>query len=69
MVSIHRLREERAAQRRLADADVAWRQLLRSIWTKLRLHQDYGDDAAAAAGQKHGSYGLAAAEREDLSGE
>ena len=48
---------------------MAWRQLLRSIWTKLRLHQDYGDDAAAAAGQTHGSYGLAVAEREDLSGE
>ena len=47
---------------------MAWRQLLRSIWTKLRLHQDYGDDTAAAAGQKHGSYGLAVDDREDLSG-
>lgn len=63
-----RLREERAAQKRLAEADVAWRQLLRSIWTKLRLHQDYGDDSAAAAGQKHSNYGVLVIDR-DLSGQ
>lgn len=46
----------------------AWRQLLRSIWTHLRLHEDYGDNAAAHAGQHHSHLAEAALLREDLSG-
>ncbi|KAL0052801.1 hypothetical protein WJX82_007986 [Trebouxia sp. C0006] len=63
-----RLREERAAERRKQEAHAAWRQLLRSIWTRLRLHQDYGDNAAAHAGQHHADHALLGVSREDLSG-
>lgn len=63
-----RLREERAAEKRKQDAKAAWRQLLRSIWTHLRLHQDYGDNAAAHAGQHHADLAEAGLLREDLSG-
>ena len=63
-----RLREERAAERRRQEAEAAWRQLFRSIWTHLRLHQDYGDNAAAHAGQDHSALAEAALLREDLSG-
>ena len=63
-----RLREERAAERRKQDARAAWRQLLRSIWTHLRLQQDYGDNAALHAGQHHAGLAEASLLREDLSG-
>ena len=63
-----RLREERAAERRKQEADAAWRQLLRSIWTRLRLNQDYGDNAAARAGQDHAHIQVTAP-REELSGD
>lgn len=67
-LSRRRLREERAAERRKQEADAGWRQLLRSIWTRLRLHQDYGDNAAAHAGQDHAHQAVAGVFREDLSG-
>ncbi|KAL0038560.1 hypothetical protein WJX77_010735 [Trebouxia sp. C0004] len=63
-----RLREERAAERRKQEAHAAWRQLLRSIWTRLRLHQDYGDNAAAHEGQHRADHALLGVSREDLSG-
>ncbi|KAA6419983.1 MAG: DNA repair complementing XP-C cells-like [Trebouxia sp. A1-2] len=63
-----RLREERAGERRRQEAHAAWRQLLRSIWTRLRLHRDYGDNAAAHAGQHHAEHALLGVSREDLSG-
>lgn len=62
-----RLREERTAERRKQEADAAWRQLLRSIWTRLRLNQDYGDNAAAHAGQDH-AHEQVIAPREEISG-
>jgi len=67
-ITLCRLREERAAERRKQEAHAAWRQLLRSIWTRLRLHQDYGDNAAAHAGQHHADHALLGVSREDLSG-
>lgn len=67
-VELCRLRLERAAERRKQEAHAAWRQLLRSIWTRLRLHQDYGDNAAAHAGQSHAHHAVAEGLREDLSG-
>jgi len=67
-ITLCRLREERAAERRKQEAHAAWRQLLRSIWTRLRLHQDYGDNAAAHAGQQHADHALLGVSREDLSG-
>ena len=39
------------------------------MWTRLRLHQDYGDNAAAHAGQDHTDLAEAAFLREDLSGD
>lgn len=67
-VVLCRLREERAGERRRQEAHAAWRQLLRSIWTRLRLHRDYGDNAAAHAGQHHAEHALLGVSREDLSG-
>ena len=67
-IELCRLRLERAAERRKQEAHAAWRQLLRSIWTRLRLHQDYGDSAAAHAGQSHAHHAVADGLREDLSG-
>ena len=63
-----RLREERAAERRQLEADAAWRQLLRSIWTRLRLNQDYGDNAAAHAGQDH-AHEQVIVPRQEISGQ
>lgn len=39
------------------------------MWTRLRLHQDYGNNAAAHAGQDHTDLAEAALLREDLSGD